>query len=625
MPTTLFCDVCGAANRPEARFCFSCGELLRGGVPAVPGMVESSPTGSPLLMPETSLRQRYRILSLLGQGGFGAVYKAEDSEFGNRLVAVKEMSQKGLNAQEISEATDAFKREALLLGGLVHPNLPRIYDHFNEAGRWYLVMDFIEGETLEERMYKVGLPFRVEDVLDLAIKLCTVLDYLHHRQPPIIFRDLKPANIMVSTEGNLYLIDFGIARHFKPGQARDTVAFGSPGYAAPEQYGQAQTTPRSDIYSLGAIMHQLLSGNDPSVTPFRFNPLSLGGQLVPAALDTLILRMVEIDESKRPAAMAAVKQELEYIATHPDDVQVASAVKNTVLWGTLVCAYQNQCSHITAGAWSPAGSHIVSASEEGVIKVWDADKGHTLVTYHGHASHISAVAWSPDGMSIATASKDRTAQVWHATTGQTLATFQGHACPVYAVAWSPRAKRIVSGGQNKAIYIWDAATGLPLGIYHGHTDYVYAVAWSPGGQYIASASADRTVRVWDANTGHTLTTYQGHRDYVYAVAWSPDGQYIASASEDKSAQVWNVSTGEDIYTCRDSSSQRIAVVWAADIPRSAFACSDGTVRVWDAVTGRNRDTYRSPTNRVVDLAWSPDGQRIASGSGDQVVEVWKAM
>ena len=625
MPATLFCDVCGAANRPEARFCFSCGELLRGGVPAVPGVVESSPTGSPLLMPGTSLRQRYRILSLLGQGGFGAVYKAEDSEFGNRLVAVKEMSQKGLNAQEIAEATDAFKREALLLGGLVHPNLPRIYDHFNEAGRWYLVMDFIEGETLEERMYRVGLPFSVEDVLDLAIKLCTVLDYLHHRQPPIIFRDLKPANIMVSTEGNLYLIDFGIARHFKPGQARDTVAFGSPGYAAPEQYGQAQTTPRSDIYSLGAIMHQMLSGNDPSVTPFRFNPLSLDGQLVPAALDTLILRMVEIDESKRPAAMTAVKQELEYVAAHPDDMQPVSAVKNAVLWGTLVCTYQNECSHITAGAWSLDGRYIASAKEDGIIRVWDADKGHTLVTYHGHASHISAVAWSPDGMSIATASKDRTAQVWHATTGQTLATFQGHACPVYAVAWSPLDKRIVSGGQNKAIYIWDAATGLPLGIYHGHTDYVYAVAWSPGGQYIASASADRTVRVWDANNGHTLTTYQGHRDYVYAVAWSPDGQYIASASEDKSAQIWNVSTGEDIYTCRDSSSQRIAVVWAADIPRSAFACSDGTVRVWDAVTGRNRDTYRSPTNRVVDLAWSPDGQRIASGSGDQVVEVWKAM
>src|SRR6266487_2456283 len=99
VPATLFCDVCGAANRPEARFCFSCGERLRGGVPAVPGVVENSPAGGPLLTLGTSLRQRYRILCQLGQGGFGAVYKAEDSEFGNRLVAVKEMSQKGLNAQ----------------------------------------------------------------------------------------------------------------------------------------------------------------------------------------------------------------------------------------------------------------------------------------------------------------------------------------------------------------------------------------------------------------------------------------------------------------------------------------------------------------------------------------------
>src|SRR5438876_3995810 len=121
----------------------------------------------------------------------------------------------------------------------------------------------------------------MEEALDAGMQLCSVLGYLHACQPPIIFRDLKPANIMRTAESNLYLIDFGIARHFKPGQARDTVAFGSPGYAAPEQYGQAQTTPRSDIYSLGAILHQLLSGNDPSVAPFRFKSLSQSSQVVP--------------------------------------------------------------------------------------------------------------------------------------------------------------------------------------------------------------------------------------------------------------------------------------------------------------------------------------------------------
>jgi eukaryotic-like serine/threonine-protein kinase len=188
------------------------------------------------------------------------------------------MSQSSLNQQEIAEVTENFKREALLLAALRHPNLPSMYEQFSEAGRWYFVMDLIEGETLE--VYLQNQPkghLSVEETLQIGIELCTVLSYLHSRQPPIIFRDLKPANIMRTPEGHLYLIDFGIARHFKPGQARDTIAFGSPGYAAPEQYGKAQTTTHSDIYSLGATLHQLLTGSDPSDTPFQFAPLQLQG------------------------------------------------------------------------------------------------------------------------------------------------------------------------------------------------------------------------------------------------------------------------------------------------------------------------------------------------------------
>src|SRR5512146_637761 len=130
-------------------------------------------------------------------------------------------------------------------------------------------MDFIDGQTLEERQRAAGGGALSEEaVLGWARQICAVLSYLHTRQPPIIFRDLKPANIMLTPAGDLYLIDFGIARHFKPGQTRDTVAFGSAGYAAPEQYGKAQTTTQADIYSLGATLHQCLSGSDPSESPF---------------------------------------------------------------------------------------------------------------------------------------------------------------------------------------------------------------------------------------------------------------------------------------------------------------------------------------------------------------------
>src|SRR6266571_4873544 len=317
VPSHLYCTLCGAANQAEDAFCFACGGHLRSITPS-PQYPVSAPTLSTstgLLPSNHLLKQRYRVVSQLGKGGFGAVYKAEDKQFGNRLLAVKEMSQSGLSPQEIIEATAAFKREAHLLASLKHPNLPSIYDYFNEAKRWYLVMDFIEGETLEEHLNKEKegrLPW--EEALQIGIQLCTVLGYLHRRQPPIIFRDLKPANVMLTPEGHLYLIDFGIARHFKPGQMRDTMAFGSPGYAAPEQYGKTQTTSRADIYSLGATLYHLLTGDNPSDAPFQFAPPQLYGQSAPRGIKILIMQMVEMDESKRPESVDTIKQKLQRIA-----------------------------------------------------------------------------------------------------------------------------------------------------------------------------------------------------------------------------------------------------------------------------------------------------------------------
>src|SRR5256884_4759945 len=212
LSSPFYCDSCGAANRSQAAFCFACGQPLHHS-----GGKQSRPTTG-LLVHNHLLKQRYRILQQVGKGGFGAVYKAADLQFGNRLVAIKEMSQNSLSAQELAEATTAFNREALLLASLTHPNLPRIYEQFTDVGRWYLVMDFIEGQTLEARLDQAsnamgqpqGLP--LQTVLGIGIQLCTLLDYLHTRQPPIIFRDLKPANVMLTSHEHVYLIDFGIAR-----------------------------------------------------------------------------------------------------------------------------------------------------------------------------------------------------------------------------------------------------------------------------------------------------------------------------------------------------------------------------------------------------------------------------
>src|SRR5713101_7855605 len=313
----LYCDNCGAANPPTARFCQFCATLLP----------FKHSTGS--LPDQTLLAGRYQLLSRVGQGGMGAVYKAADTRFNNRPVAIKEISSTGLTPTRLQEAEAAFEHEAHLLADLLHPNLPRIYEHFAENDRSYLVMDFIEGQTLEEYLgQKGGGPLPVDQVITWAEQLCDVLNYLHTHQPPIIFRDLKPANVMIGESGHIFLIDFGIARIFKPGKQHDTVALGSPGYAAPEQYGKSQSTPRSDIYSLGALLHHLLTGHDPSDQPFFFQSASKLNPPVDPALEVLLQKMLEMDPERRPASAQDVLKVLRIVGQGDGDGTIHIAPKS---------------------------------------------------------------------------------------------------------------------------------------------------------------------------------------------------------------------------------------------------------------------------------------------------------
>lgn len=334
----LFCPHCGAFYPSHARFCPACGSAIdtesgRINTPPLPPlemhMTPAPPSASQAHIttdPDVSaavssilpiirrkpLKERYRLVREIGSGGYGVVYKAMDLQFGNRLVAVKEMSQEGLNPADLNPAIEAFKHEAFLLAGLTHPGLPSIYDYFGENKRWYLVMSFIEGETLEDYLNRVrGGRVSVDKVFQISMQLAAVLSYLHARKPSVIFRDLKPSNIMRTYEGQIYLIDFGIARHFKPGQLKDTMILGSPGYAAPEQYGRSQTSPQADIYSLGVTMHQMLSGMDPSQFAFQFPRLSVPEY---PQLSDLIACMLDVDPKKRPASVGNIKRELQRIS-----------------------------------------------------------------------------------------------------------------------------------------------------------------------------------------------------------------------------------------------------------------------------------------------------------------------
>ncbi len=310
------CTRCGSPNRSNARYCQSCGAVLTGqaGVGPTPPPLAGQ-TG--MLPANMMLNGRYIIIARVGQGGMGAVYKATDTQL-NRIVAVKELSESGAaNQTEREEARAGFRREAEMLRRLSHRNLPRVWDSFQDAGKQYLVMDFVNGETLEETLSRSPRGLPVAEIVKFADQLCDVLDYLHGQNPPVIFRDLKPGNIMINAAGEVKLIDFGIARLFAAGKRTDTTALGTTGFAPPEQYGRGQTDARSDVYALGATLHYLLTGKDPSENPFSFQPVRSIRSDVPAPVEKAIMTAVEQDPGKRWQTASAMKAALHAAPVKP--------------------------------------------------------------------------------------------------------------------------------------------------------------------------------------------------------------------------------------------------------------------------------------------------------------------
>jgi len=267
-----------------------------------------------MLQSGNMLQGRYRILHQIGGGGMGIVYLAEDTRLAGRRYAIKEMSPAQLAPQDRTWATQAFRQEAQILANLKHPGLTPVTDFFPEGSNWYLVMDFVEGETLEKRLEKApGGRLPLGEALNVTRQLCDVLEYLHRQTPPVVFRDLKPGNVMLTPQGEVKLIDFGIARFFKVGQTRDTVNLGTPGYAAPELFGGlGQSDPRSDVYSLGALLLQMVSGYDPvaAVTPF---PLPATGSLMPGLpphVEETISRATRVQPNLRHQSVVELRQAL---------------------------------------------------------------------------------------------------------------------------------------------------------------------------------------------------------------------------------------------------------------------------------------------------------------------------
>jgi serine/threonine protein kinase len=597
----VYCESCGAANETITEKCFVClqpfvdTEELESVSEQISADTESEHT-------PTLLQGRYQLLKEVGTGGFGAVYKAIDTQFDNRIVAIKEIRLQGLKPNEIIDATDTFNREVNILTDLRHPNLPRVYNHFTSPEHWYLVMDFIDGQTLETYLDTRGGRLPLDEIFTLGIQICTVLDYLHTRQPAIIFRDLKPTNIMITSNRQIYLIDFGAARYFKAGRTKDTIAFGSPGYAAPEQYGKAQTTARSDIYSLGATLHEALTGKDPAEDPFHFAPIHSTGKTIPPDLDALIQRMVDMDMSKRPTSAVAIKAELWRISTqHTQRLYAQPAAPSSLP------PYRPNfgVGQPPPAAWAQSAPSVQQAQIQLGFTPTPVPRKHLFSRRAATSMIILGIA------SVALLENVRT--LWPSSYGQS----QGPEPETGSMMPSPSFDVVQQGS------------------FTYHTNKVTSLSWSPQGDTIASGSLDKTLRVWNQDF-QGIDTIHAMPTGVQAVGWSPDGAYIAAASAGKTGdlQIWNASAkGGDkpSFTASYPSSGTInALAWSPltqpDGYSIAIGSDDGKVRVINegaSLSNGTTTTYNGPKGPLLSLAWSPDGNYLAGGSADTTVQIWQ--
>nr|HID13872.1 serine/threonine-protein kinase [Anaerolineae bacterium] len=530
-----------------------------------------------MLIPGTLLQNRYRIHRQIGGGGMGVVYLAEDTRLPGRHCAIKEMSPAQLAPQDRTWAIPAFRQEAQMLAKLSHPGLTAVTDFFPEGGNWYLVMDYVEGKTLRDRLERARrgrLP--PDEALGIVRQLCDVLEYLHGQSPPVVFRDLKPGNVMLTPQGEVKLIDFGIARFFKPGQTRDTVNLGTPGYAAPELYGGlGQSDPRTDVYSLGVLLHQMVTGHDPTTaaTPF---PLPPPGDLVkglPAHVEEVISRATRMQPDLRFQSVGELRQ-----ALFPPTWVLPQPARPAPQPYTPPQPRAPSAPGLGKGIWIGLGIAVV------LIGLCAAVLGGALALpgIFGDTPMVGPTTVPPPTTAAPTSALPTT-------------TSTGALPTMTAKPTSPSPSQPLPGPTSTVETIADVSLRIVY-VYGnvGSTDIYVANADGSGRICVACQTCDEAEPVW-----------------------SPDGRYIVYQADcGGSYDIWIVSSsgGNPTQLTRTSGTDEREPDWSPDGSQIAFRASpvdsdrnaDGDLRVMNA-DGSNAYSLdiqgRSPV-------WSPDGRRI---------------
>ncbi|MEH2047023.1 serine/threonine-protein kinase [Nostoc sp.] len=615
---------------------------------------------------------RYIIESQLGEGGIGITYLARNQR--NQQRVIKTLKEEILNHPawilHRNKLRQDFRDEAVRLAVCHHPHIVQIETIFDEGNLPCMVMDYIEGEDLAQRLKRIGVLSEAEAVLYIR-QIGDALTLIHSKG--LLHRDLKPRNIMIRIDKlEAVLIDFGIAREFVPNMIQRHTVYRTPGFAPPEQYeSEAPRGEYIDIYALAATLYNLLTAVVPTSADDRRHNINLEppqyfNPNISNRVNQAIMCGMDLESTYRPQS---VQEWLDLLG--PDTGEDISKISSTLvikprlqLPVPVVLDRQNwQCvltlkghsSMVHAIAISPNGQFIASGSNDKTIKLWQVGNGK-LVRQLGrwsssHSSMVHSVAFSPissnlsyqgeSGKSagvadlnrgiLASGSWDNTIKLWDVNTGKEIRTLTGHANWVNSVTFSPDGKFLASGSADCTIKLWQVNTGIEIQTFTGHSDPVSSVAYFPRTpvtnsqerQLVASGSGDNTIKLWHVNTGRNIYTLTGHSFFVNCIAFSKNGEIIASGSGDNTIKLWHVNTGKEIRTLIGHSDSVWSVAFSQDGQFLASGSWDNTIKLWHIHSGREISTLTGHSNYVRCVAFSPDGQTLVSGSDDDTIKIWR--
>ena len=607
----------------------------------------------------------YRVLSLLGHGGMGSVWLAERTDgLFTRQVALK-LVHPTLIGRVMTERS---AREREILASLNHPSIARLIDAgFAQDGQPYLALEYVSGAPLTTYCDDHRLPIR--ERLELFREVLSAVQYAHAHL--VIHRDLKPSNIIVTGQGHVYLLDFGIAKLLTEGEAKETelTQLGgralTPDYAAPEQIAGAPITTAADVYALGVMLYELLTGERPyklkrdsrgaledailladPVPPSRatLSESAAGARattakklalLLKGDLDTIAIKALRKSPAERYATANAFGEDIarylrgDVVLAQRDSVayravkfarryRVAIAAAGVLLLtlagGLAATSYEAEVASKQRDAALEANLRLLTQTAGARVKDADVPAGLGIILEVLPHRGVKR-SYTPEALSVFQEARAADAQV---------AVFTGHTDRLRSVAFSPDGRRIVTGSFDNTARVWDAETGQPTALLSGHADRVISVAFSPDGQRIVTGSYDKTTRIWDISTGREVMRLSGHTDRLRAVAFSPDGRFVATGSYDKTARIWNAASGAEIRLLSGHTEVVTSVAFSPDGRHLVTASYDKTARIWDVATGRPIMLLSGHPDRMTAAAFSPDGQHIVTASGDKTARIWDA-